>query len=525
MAMKKHISILLYCLLAFSGTIMGQTTMLEGYVFEDNNRGYLNRVEVKIVEKASNNTVVMATTNSEGFFKVSVPIGKELVIKLSKDLFFPREEIVSTVGKSAGEMVYAKMNMERKPGYIFDVTLAEAGVVDNVDAITGALIEVYNNTTQEEAMVIESLADPNFNFTFERGNHYTVMIRKEGFFNKRLEAYVDVEGCILCFEGVGTVTPGVSDVMTRGFQMGSILANIELESARLDKTIEIENIYYDYNESTIRPDAALELDKIVGVLVDNPAIIMELGSHTDSRGGDEYNAKLSQARAEAAVDYIITKSKIGPTRLKAKGYGETRLVNNCKGRVKCSEDEHAKNRRTELRIIGFEDHDPYQDRSLGDILTEERLMREIESSGIVQVPEGGQSPGTTYKKPVSSNSSSTSLMSSARRRKNKVRDKLTNFPATDVLIVEKGQASFLTKMEKNQLNPKFLSLLKGQPIFLQEGADMKFYSITDNANIPEPLLTAFSKKIALLKDGNAWTIFTLTEGADLPIPLKKELGL
>ena len=519
--MKKHINILLYCLLASVGTIMAQTTMLEGYVFEDNNRGYLDQVSVKIVEKSSNNIVIMATTNSEGFFKVPVPIGKELVVKLAKDLFHPKEEIVSTIGKSTGETVYAKVQLERKPGYIFDVTLAEAGVVDNVDAITGALIEVYNNTTQEEAMVIESLEDPNFNFTFERGNHYTIMIRKEGFFNKRLEAYVDVEGCILCFEGVGTVTPGVSDVMTRGFQMGSVLANIELESAKLDKTIEIENIYYNYNESTIRPDAALELDKIVGVLADNPAIIMELGSHTDSRGGDEYNLNLSQERAEAAVDYIITKANIGPTRLKAKGYGETRKVTKCR---KCSEEEHAKNRRTELRIIGFEDHDPYQDRSLADILTEERLMREIENSTI-QVPSGGPAPSAPKTKQVSTNSSSTSLMSSAKRRKNKAKEKLNSFPATDALIVEKGQASFLTKMENNQLSTKFLNLLKGQPIFLQEGADMKFYSITDIANIPAPLLNAFSKKLALLKDGEAWTIFTLTEGADLPMPLKMELGL
>ena len=72
--------------------------------------------------------------------------------------------------------------------------------------------------------------------------------RKKGFFNKRLEAYVDVEGCILCFEGVGTVTPGVSDVMSEGFQMGSVLANIELEPARLNRTIEIENIYYDLDK-------------------------------------------------------------------------------------------------------------------------------------------------------------------------------------------------------------------------------------------------------------------------------------
>ena len=152
-------------------------------------------------------------------------------------------------------------------------------------------------------------------------------------------------------------------------------------------------------------------------------------------------------------------------------------------------------------------------------------MKEIENSGIVQVPEGGQVPGQTPSSSVSSNSSSTSIMSSSKRRKNKAKEKLINFPVTDALIVEKGEASFLPKMTNNQLNPKLLTLLKGQSIFLQEGMDMKFYTISDATNIPAPLLEAFSTKIALLKDGNAWTIFRLFEGADLPMPIKKELGL
>jgi len=107
------------------------------------------------------------------------------------------EEVVSTVGKSASEKVYVKSKLERKPGYIFDVTLAEAGNSTNVNAISGSKIEVYNNTLDKETLVIEDLEEPNFNVTFERGNHYSVLIRKEGFFNKRLEAYVDIEGEVL----------------------------------------------------------------------------------------------------------------------------------------------------------------------------------------------------------------------------------------------------------------------------------------------------------------------------------------
>lgn len=386
--MKKQI-LMLGIFLCLSIQVFSQNVVLEGYIFEGNNRGYLNLVKVTILDQATNTQIGVFTTNRDGFFSTTVPTGKDLLIKLSKNLFVAKQEIVSTKGKGDGEKVYLKSQMERKPGYIFDVTLAEARNAENVNAITGAKIEVFNNTKEEETMVIDSITEPNFDVTFERGNHYTVMIRKDGFFNKRLEAYVDVEGCILCFEGVGSITPGVSDVMTKGFQMGSVLANIELEPAAVGKTITVENIYYDYNDSSIRDDAAQELNKLIGVLTDNPSIIMELGSHTDSRGGNESNMKLSQARADAAVDFIITKGSISPTRLKSRGYGESKRVTKCR---KCSEEEHSKNRRTELRILGFEDHDPYKDRSLKDILIEEKLMREINNSEIIEVPKGGAIP-------------------------------------------------------------------------------------------------------------------------------------
>ncbi len=389
---KKLLSLLLISISTI-GMIVAQNITLEGYVFEENNRGYLNAVEVVILDNTSRALVQKTISNKDGYYSVNVPIGKEFLIKLTRDLYFPKEEVVSTIGKTASEKVYVKSQLERKPGYIFDVTLAEAGNTANTDAISGSQIEVYNNTTDKETLILENLEEPNFNVTFERGNHYSVLIRKEGFFNKRLEAYVDIEGCILCFEGVGTVEPGVSDVMSRGFQMGSVLANIELEPAQIGRTIVIENIYYDYNDSSIRPDAAAELNKLTGVLVDNPSIILELGSHTDSRGGDESNLKLSQERAEAVVDYIITKGQISPTRLKAQGYGELQPINDCdKRRKKCSEEQHAANRRTSLRILGFEEYDPYADKSLKEILTEERLMREIENSGIIEVPKDGAPP-------------------------------------------------------------------------------------------------------------------------------------
>ena len=113
----------------------------------------------------------------------------------------------------------------------------------------------------------------------------------------------------------------------------------------------IETIYYDFNKWFIRPDAAKELDKLVRVMKENP-VTVELGSHTDSRGSNEYNMDLSQKRAESAVRYIVLQG-IATSRISAKGYGESILTNRCSDGVPCTADEHQANRRTEFKITGF----------------------------------------------------------------------------------------------------------------------------------------------------------------------------
>ncbi|MBD2723625.1 OmpA family protein [Hymenobacter sp. BT189] len=120
---------------------------------------------------------------------------------------------------------------------------------------------------------------------------------------------------------------------------------LTLNKIILAKAIEVKDIFYDYNKYNIRPDAAIRLDTLVQTLVDNPKISIELSSHTDSRGKDAYNMKLSQQRAEAAVAYIVSKG-IAKSRITAKGYGETRpVVPNAK-----TEAEYQRNRRTEFKV-------------------------------------------------------------------------------------------------------------------------------------------------------------------------------
>jgi outer membrane protein OmpA-like peptidoglycan-associated protein len=130
----------------------------------------------------------------------------------------------------------------------------------------------------------------------------------------------------------------------------TVYAQIELEKIFPQKLLVIPNIYYDYDKATLRPESKLVLDSILIFFKENPDLKIELGSHTDSRGSDAYNNKLSQERAQSAVDYLIEKG-IPPERLVAKGYGKTMLVNNCTTGVPCSEEEHQKNRRTTFKVI------------------------------------------------------------------------------------------------------------------------------------------------------------------------------
>lgn len=111
------------------------------------------------------------------------------------------------------------------------------------------------------------------------------------------------------------------------------------------------NLYYDLGRSSVRAESVPELLKLLQLLTDNPKLIIEISSHTDSRGSDEYNLQLSQRRADAIVNWLTSKG-IPAFRLKARGYGEGRPVNKCEDGVPCSEEQYQMNRRTEFKVLG-----------------------------------------------------------------------------------------------------------------------------------------------------------------------------
>ena len=114
--------------------------------------------------------------------------------------------------------------------------------------------------------------------------------------------------------------------------------------------IRLDLVLYNFDKYFLRPEGKVELDKLVKYMKSHPDLKVELSSHTDSRGSDKYNLKLSKQRAQSCVDYIVAQG-ISRKLITAKGYGETKLLNKCKNGVYCLVDDHQMNRRTELKLI------------------------------------------------------------------------------------------------------------------------------------------------------------------------------
>ena len=145
---------------------------------------------------------------------------------------------------------------------------------------------------------------------------------------------------------------GSTDIDTQGWSLPNqiMMQNFSVAPLMPGTVIELPNIYYNFNDATLRPDARKDLDLLVSLMKQQPTITIELASHTDCRGSSKYNQELSQRRANGVVEYLIEKG-IGRERLRPVGYGESEPRNRCRDGISCTEQEHSRNRRTEVRIL------------------------------------------------------------------------------------------------------------------------------------------------------------------------------
>lgn len=209
------------------------------------------------------------------------------------------------------------------------------GIVVDCDtrtALAGVKVSFVDSLTKQTIKQLVTDKTARYSFDVKTRRPYNLVLEKEGYFSK------------------------VLPVPASGQMKGDTLFNPEicLQAFQVDKPIVIKNVLYDYDKATLRPESKTVLDELVIIMKDNPKIKIELAAHTDSKGSDAYNYKLSQKRAQACVDYIITMG-IDESRIYAKGYGESRpIAPNTLPDGKDNPEGRQLNRRTEFKVLKLE---------------------------------------------------------------------------------------------------------------------------------------------------------------------------
>jgi outer membrane protein OmpA-like peptidoglycan-associated protein/tetratricopeptide (TPR) repeat protein len=206
--------------------------------------------------------------------------------------------------------------------------------VDTGETLEGIIVELYDINNQR---IAETTTDSQGKYLFDTPIACDMIYRVRA----SQENYSTDEGTVKIPKKTGESELDLSVKRTK-----QVLA----PGTDLRFVLGIPDIYFDLNKSNIRPDAEIELQKILDVMTEYPDLIVDIRSHTDCRASHAYNEKLSDSRAKASRQWLVDKG-IAPNRLTAKGYGETRLVNHCADGVKCSEEEHQQNRRSEFIVV------------------------------------------------------------------------------------------------------------------------------------------------------------------------------
>ncbi len=220
----------------------------------------------------------------------------------------------------------------------------QALVNDENGPLNGATVTLTDLSAVENNIDKKTETTTNsFNFLLDQDHKYKVVFTRDGYFPDSLE--FNTFGIIDDFTVDRSVTLEAKPVPKEPEKPKEVV-----EVVTINQPIRMNNIYYDYDDDKILLDAEKDLILIEGLMDKYPTMKIELSSHTDSRGKDRYNEKLSQRRADSAKDWLVARG-LDPNRIVAKGYGEKSIINHCVNGELCSDEQHRVNRRTEFKII------------------------------------------------------------------------------------------------------------------------------------------------------------------------------
>lgn len=261
-----------------------------------------------------------------GYFSSNRPGGKG-----SDDIyFFTQKEvpILDTIpDEEESPVVKLQLKLEIKKKQ-FKIKDEPNSGLDKLLDLPFALVEIRENGKKTEELRTNEAGTTTI--PIDTAQQYSFRITSDNYLSKSME-----------FNPRGRILPDR--------ELTTVIRTVVLDSIFRNVEIVLDDIYYDFDKWDIREDAMPTLDSLASILKDNPLVNIELSSHTDCRGGEDYNKALSQRRAESAVEYLIGRG-INQERLTATGYGDSRPAVDC-ACGDCTEEEHQANRRTSFTIL------------------------------------------------------------------------------------------------------------------------------------------------------------------------------
>ncbi len=299
-------------------TVHPPMRVIRGQVVDKKTRAPINGVVLDVKDGLNRfMDEAKVTMLDEGRFEIEVPFSNAYAITGTKNAYLQNTVNIDPNTEPLDNVVLELDKFD----YGAEGTVMHGETLQPLDGSKVGLYDANDQLVQE----VTTSADGKYSFSLEPEKDYRIKVEKDGFFKQSAR------------------------ISTKGKTSTVVRTDFKLFPLDVGQVVRLDNIYYDLAKWAIRPDAAVELDKLKETLNDNPTVTIELSSHTDCRGKDAYNMTLSGKRAKSAVDYLI-KQGISKDRLTSKGYGETKPVETCDC-TKCSDDEHQRNRRTEFKVL------------------------------------------------------------------------------------------------------------------------------------------------------------------------------
>ncbi len=276
---------------------------------------------------------------------VSIPLNLEQPINSSKDDFayildntLQKGYFSSNRNEGKGDDDIYSFNQDDK--VFIECLQTIKGIVldkDTRELLPGAMVSILDDEGNQLQITAAGEEDASYSFDVPCNSTYTLVGKHPTYLIEQIEVKT------------------VNDIEQPAIEQNIELAT-EFKAVGDEVLVNIDKIYFDFDKWNIREDAALQLDKVIGVMNQYPEMKIFATSHTDSRGPASYNMKLSGKRAKSTVDYIVSKG-IDVSRITSQGFGESQLVNECTNGKRCSEAEHQLNRRTNFKVVKLEEEE------------------------------------------------------------------------------------------------------------------------------------------------------------------------